>query len=99
MYSLPPPICPANRVRPQVKSIHVALGDISGVLKMHSESAQGSVALSFFKSLILDVFQLMLEQRCHEIDFMVKRFNRITRHYGDRERKRLKERNKVTLSR
>lgn len=58
--------------RPSIKKDHLALGDISGVLHMDNESTHGSVAITFTKSLILEVFERMLKQKPTQIDVMVR---------------------------
>ncbi|WP_455202946.1 chemotaxis protein CheX [Kaarinaea lacus] len=58
--------------KPRIKKDHYALGDISGVLHMDSETIHGSIAITFSKSLILEVFERMLKSRPTQIDVMVR---------------------------
>jgi chemotaxis protein CheX len=58
--------------KPTVKRQTTALGDISGVLRMTNADTCGSVAISFSKSLILEIFHRMLMQKRQEIDVMVR---------------------------
>ena len=53
---------------PLIKSDSLASGAVSGLIALSSESMKGSMAISFSRELILDIFQRMLGEEHVNID-------------------------------
>ena len=53
---------------PSVKEGSTALGDITGMIDLSGDSAQGSLAISFSTSAILDITEKMLGESINSID-------------------------------
>lgn len=54
--------------KPKVKSGQSPLGDVTGVIDLSGEAAQGSLAISFSKDAILDITEKMLGEESTSID-------------------------------
>lgn len=58
--------------KPSLKSGDEALGVVTGVIAMEGPQANGSLAISFPKAVILDITHRMLREEKTEVDDMVK---------------------------
>ncbi len=56
--------------KPLLKTDDVALGIVTGVITMEGEQAKGSLAISFSKSVILEIVKRMLRMEPTEVDEM-----------------------------
>lgn len=54
--------------KPAVKSSQSPLGDITGIIDLSGQSAQGSLAISFSEAAILDITEKMLGEQSSAID-------------------------------
>lgn len=53
---------------PQIKEDDISWGDVTGIIALSSKDTIGSFAISFPKSVILDITQKMLGERLEDID-------------------------------
>ncbi|VAX01398.1 hypothetical protein MNBD_GAMMA21-2632 [hydrothermal vent metagenome] len=57
-----------NLGKPKIKTDEVALGDVTGIMSMVSPKVRASLAISFSKSIIIDLVQRMLGEEITEVD-------------------------------
>ena len=57
-----------NFGKPTIKTDEVALGEITGIMSMVSPKVRASLAISFSKSIIIDLVQRMLGEEITEVD-------------------------------
>lgn len=58
--------------KPSLKQDNIALGVVTGLMTMEGSQAKGSLAISFPKDVILDIYKRMLHQVKTEVDELVQ---------------------------
>ena len=58
--------------KPSLKNQYVALGDVTGIITMQSETLCGSMAISFKKKVILKIYEKMIGEKVTDINESVK---------------------------
>lgn len=62
----------ASPGKPQIKTDNIARGIVTGLITMEEEKAQGSLAISFSKPVILEIIKKMLSEELTEVDDTAK---------------------------